>query len=151
TTAKRGNSAEEIEDAFAIDEKHAFAAISDGASEGIFVRRWAQLLTQSYIDHRIDPADTIKRLAWISACRKVWLEQIDFPRLRWSQQNKVDETGGAATFLSWQLGRAPDGGLAWKAWAIGDSCLFWIRRNKLRATFPVTHSHHFANAPWLLS
>jgi hypothetical protein len=151
TMPKRGNSEEEIEDAFAVDEQHAFAAVSDGASEGIFVRRWAQLLTRSYIERRIDPADTVKRLAWISACRKVWLEQIDFPRLRWSQQNKVDETGGAATFLSWQLGHAPDGGLAWKAWAVGDSCLFWIRRNKLRATFPVTHSRHFANAPWLLS
>ncbi len=151
TMPKRGNAEQEIEDAFAIDEEHGLATLSDGASEGIFVRSWAKLLSRSYIETRFDPADTVKRLAWLSACRKLWLQQINFPKLRWSQQNKVDETGGAATFLSWQLGRAADGSPAWKAWAVGDSCLFWIRGNRLRATFPVTHSRHFANAPWLLS
>ena len=148
---KHGNRPEEIEDAFAIDPANGLATISDGASEGIFVRMWARLLTKSYSETRFDPSDEAKRAAWLAACRKVWLQDIQFTKLRWSQQNRVESVGGAATFLSWQLGQAADGQPAWRAWGVGDSCLFWIRNNRLRATFPVTSSHHFANSPWLLT
>jgi hypothetical protein len=149
--SKEGNAPEEIEDAFATDPERGVAAVSDGASEGIFVRAWAQLLASSYVKARPEPSDPAALAEWVRRCRKQWFQDISYPKLRWSQQNKVDQAGGAATFLSWQLGRAPDGGLAWRAWAVGDSCLFWVRGNRLRASFPMTHSRQFVNTPWLLS
>jgi hypothetical protein len=151
TVPKQGNTAEEIEDAYACDPEGGVAVLADGASEGIFVRTWAQLLTRSYIEARPEPGDPTALMHWVMSCRKAWFREINYPKLRWSQQNKVDQTGGAATFLAWQLGRSPDGELAWRAWAVGDSCLFWVRDNRLRASFPVAHSRHFANPPWLLA
>lgn len=148
---KRGNSEEEIEDAFACEPDQGVAVISDGASEGIFVGQWARLLTHSYLEKRPEVMETANLKAWLADCRKSWFQQINYPKLRWSQQNKVDQTGGAATFLSWQLGKTPEGELMWRAWGIGDSCLFWIRNNKLRATFPMASSRHFASSPFLVS
>jgi hypothetical protein len=147
---KRGNSDEEIEDALAIAPEEGRAVISDGASEGIFVNRWARLLTQSFMESRPDVRDTAAYRDWLTERRKAWFAEIDYPKLRWSQQNKVDQTGGAATFLSFEIGKTPEGELCWKAWAVGDSCLFWIRNNRLRATFPMAHSSHFATSPFLL-
>jgi hypothetical protein len=151
TVVKDGNAETENEDAYACDAKRGIAAVSDGASEGIFVGPWARLLTQSFLEFQPDPADPGSFSAWLADCRRAWLDEIDVPALRWSQQEKVQNTGGAATFLAWQLGHSRDGSLAWRAWAVGDSCLFWVRRNRLRATFPLTSSRHLGIPPHLLS
>jgi hypothetical protein len=38
----------------------------------------------------------------------------------------------------------------WQALAVGDSCLFQVRANKLRRAFPLERAGDFSNAPWLL-
>jgi hypothetical protein len=38
----------------------------------------------------------------------------------------------------------------WRAWAVGDSCVFHVRRNRLLQAFPRIHSGEFDNAPRLV-
>jgi hypothetical protein len=148
---KAGNAESECEDVIGWDEAAGVATLSDGASEGIFVRVWGELLVRSYLDTRPDVKSAVARRDWVMDCRRAWIRQIGYPTLRWSQQNKVNDVGAAGTFLAWELGRADEAeGLAWRAWAVGDGCLFWTRDGALRASFPVVHWAHFGVAPALL-
>ena len=47
----------------------------------------------------------------------------------------------------------PDGprtDVSWHALAVGDSCLFQVRKDTLLTAFPVEHSDDFGTAPWLI-
>jgi len=151
TTPKRGNSEEECEDGALCRPEEGLAAVCDGAGEGIFTRRWVQRLLDSYAVERPDVTDRTAFLDWLQRCRQEWFGEIGFDGLRGYQQNKVLDTGAGGTFLAWQLGEAgPDGSFAWRAWAVGDACLFWVRRDVLWATFPMAHWRHFGLTPCLL-
>jgi hypothetical protein len=151
---KRGNSPEEWEDSCDAIGECGLAAVSDGASEGIFAGLWASLLVRSYLDQKPDLEKAEALAAWLDQAREAWNQSIHYPALRWSQQNKVDRTGAAATLLAFRLdtdgGIATDGSIGWRAWAIGDSCLFWVHDNRLLGSFPMVHSSQFAVGPALL-
>jgi hypothetical protein len=129
-------------------------ALADGAGEGIFSKLWARLLTSEYVRSRPDPGDPAALGAWLQDCRRAWLEGINYRALRWSQINKVDHSGAAATFLTLDLTEAApageEGPVAWRSWAVGDSCLFWARDNRLQAAFPVAAAADFGLTPALL-
>ncbi len=149
---KQGNAEGEWEDACATDAQRGVAAVCDGASEGIFARTWARLLADRFVAAGPDLAEPALRSGWLDECRAAWKEAIGFPTLRWSQKNKVVSTGAAATFLSLQLAgmEGAADGVGWRALAVGDSCLFWARDNRLLASFPLCHSGQFALGPPLL-
>lgn len=140
-----------MEDAVGCNASHGFAVLSDGASSGVYTREWAQTLTESLLERRPDPTQTIDTAGWLSSCRKRWLRAIHFDTLTTVDRQRAERTGAAGTLLAWQLGTLADGSLAWRAWAVGDSCLFWVRAGQLRATFPLVHSRHFKAVPNLLS
>ncbi|HEV3163596.1 MAG TPA: vWA domain-containing protein, partial [Isosphaeraceae bacterium] len=152
-TPKHGNADTEWEDAAASNAEHARAAVSDGASEGIFVKSWARILADSFVNDAPDIDDSESLSSWIQNSRRAWKADICYSTLRYSQQVKVDRTGGGATFLGLELqagsGKS-DEPHVWKAWAVGDACLFLVRANRLRACFPVTGSSDFGFAPALL-
>jgi hypothetical protein len=152
---KQGNADKEWEDAYAVDSSRGVAVVCDGAGEGIFSRTWARLLGERFVEQMPDLMDSAVLAVWLQEGYKAWRDIINFPTLRWSQQNKVLETGAATTFLSLRL-RAPwpgtaaeDGAAGWEAVAVGDSCLFWVRDNQLLTTFPLSHSSQFALGPAL--
>src|SRR2546421_457553 len=82
------NAKKEWEDAYAVEEGLGVAAISDGASEGIFARNWATLLVNRFVQEQPDLSDPARLTSWIQNCRRVWMKELDFPNLRWSQQAK---------------------------------------------------------------
>lgn len=150
-TAKLGNAPDECEDAFAVDPVGGMAAIADGASEGIFCRAWAALLSDNYLTDRPDAGSPPAFARWVAGCRTVWRTAINYPDLRWSQQNKVGSTGAAATLLGLTVGPADETGVRpWRAAAVGDSCLFWVRDGRLHATFPVAAGGHLDSNPGLV-
>jgi hypothetical protein len=148
---KLGNSPTEWEDAFAVDSETGTATICDGASEGIFCRVWADLLARRATAERPDFSDGETFAKWVASCRTGWREAIQYPNLRWSQQHRVDSVGAATTMLNFRVGE-PDGtGVRpWRAAAVGDACLFWIRDGRLLATFPVAARDQFGSAPSLI-
>lgn len=145
-----GNSEDEYEDAAADRAAEGVAAVADGASDGIFSRLWAQLLVCSFVETRPDLNNDATRAAWLGACRDAWQQKINYSALRWSQQNKVERTGAAATFLALRVFRGGAGEIDCRAWAVGDSCLFWISDQVIQASFPIRYLAKFGTAPPLL-
>ncbi len=144
-----GNTPEQWEDAFAVAESA--AVVADGASSGIYCRIWAQQLSERFLSDRPDARDPVPLNRWVNGLRAEWRTAIDYSNLNWSKQAKVDQVGAAATLLGLELGPAdPNGGRPWKACAVGDACLFWVRAGRLLATFPVVAADQFGSAPLLV-
>ncbi len=155
---KLGNSPQENEDAFfpeieqqSIPAQAAFAcAVADGATQTSFSRAWARLLVAEA------PNLTPERLSELTAAAQAqWRAQLAAQTLPWHAEEKVRQ--GAFATLLW-LGLQPARGSrpakmagAWQALAIGDSCLFQIRKKTLLAHFPPLAAADFSNHPVLLS
>jgi hypothetical protein len=151
---KGSNAPAECEDAFTIDVTRGRAAVSDGAGSGIFSRLWASLLTRTLWEDELVAEDPVQLARWLEDCRARWLAEINFPTLRPPQQHRVRTMGAGATLLSLRVdsapAEAPADHFAWSAWAVGDSCLFLVRGNRLWATFPLLDSSDFNLTPPLL-
>ena len=150
-TQKMGNTPEQWEDAHATDAAGGVAAVADGASSGIYCRIWADQLSKRFIAERPDFRDPIALGKWILVLRGEWRSAIEYEKLNWSKQRKVDETGAAATLLGLEVGPADAAGnRPWRACAVGDASLFWVREGKLIGSFPVVAADQFGSAPLLI-
>lgn len=150
-THKMGNAPTEWEDAYASDAPRGVAAVSDGASTGIYCRIWADELVKRYIADRPDLRDPTALGKWVHGLRAGWRETINYPNLNYFKQRKVDETGAAATLLGLEVGPLDaKGNRPWRACAVGDASLFWVRDQKLVASFPVVAADQFGSAPLLV-
>jgi hypothetical protein len=147
-TPKRGNSAQEFEDAFwppdPLDLRSNLLrfAIADGATESSFARSWAQLLVRAYCRNQLNVKKMRKHLPQLEA---EWRLSIGAQQLSWYAEQKLDQ-GAFATFLGLTLQEGE-----WQAAAIGDSCLFHTRAGSLLKAFPMDCSGDFNNRPRLLS
>lgn len=147
--AKEGNTDAEYEDAFAgaragEPEATEFAvAVADGASSSVFARQWARLLADDFAAAPLDPARAWERVA---ALGKRWRDQVASDTLPWYAQEKLAEGSHAALLVvAWDLTRR-----AWSASALGDTCLFVLRRDRLTHAFPVARAVDFDNTPALV-
>ena len=148
---KMGNTPEQWEDAFAVDAANGAAAVADGASTGIYCRAWADQLGRQFIAERPDTRDTFSLNKWVNDLRTEWRSAINYDTLNWSKKAKVDSVGAAATLLGLEVGPAnADGSRPWRASAVGDASLFWVRDGQLVATFPVVAADQFGSAPLLV-
>ncbi len=155
TEAKEGNTAEENEDASDVSPSNLAAAVADGASFGIFSRSWARLLCSGSVTTPERFAQPTDRDRWLAECRTRWLDGIPTERMTVTKQRKIQAVGSGATLLLFQaesglLYRRGQAWYRWRAWAVGDSCLFWIRRNRLLASFPGPNSGAFGLSTPLL-
>ena len=64
--------------------------------------------------------------------------------------NPVRQKEAFATFLGASFEQPSETTHHWCAVAIGDTCLFQTRASSLLFAFPLSHSHEFNNAPWLV-
>jgi len=151
TTPKHGNSDAEWEDGYAIEPDAGAAAVTDGASEGIFCRIWAGILARRFVADPPNFSDPVAVAKWVGGCRAAWRQDINYAGLRSTQQNKVSETGAAATLVGLRIGAVgPDGSAGWRATAVGDACLYWVRDGRLVGTFPLAAHGHLDSTPALL-
>jgi len=145
--AKRGNSPEEYEDAFAANDAAGRYAVADGASESSFAGLWARLLVDQFaedLDH--DPIDWSERLP---ALQSQWHTQVGQRPLPWYAEAQF-QRGSFAAFLGVALSTSSDGLCAWQAVGVGDSCLFQTRGADLIVAFPLDRSDRFDNMPHLV-
>jgi hypothetical protein len=138
---KKGNSADEYEDASAFDRGAGRFAIADGASESVFAKEWAGILCRSYVAESLDPA---RVLEWRQQMQKAWSASVLTGELPWYLEEKLQE-GAFATFLGLTVVEG-----AWRAIAIGDSCLFHTRSDALLAAFPMDRADDFGTRPSLI-
>jgi hypothetical protein len=150
-TQKMGNRPEEWEDAYATDPGGSAIVVADGASSGIYCRIWADQLTKRFLTDRPDARDSLAFGKWVHGLRGEWRIAINYSTLNWAKQRKVDEVGAAATFLGLELGPLDAAGnRPWRACAVGDASLFFVRNSQLQASFPVVAADQFGSAPLLI-
>ncbi len=143
---KRGNTAAEYEDAFAANPEGGRFGIADGASESSFAGLWARLLAEDFSN---GDAQGASRSGWLKALQQRWSATVDGLSLPWYAEMKREE-GAFATFLGLSMRQRGRGRGTWHALAVGDSCLFQIRADRLLAAFPVVRSEDFGTRPFLL-
>jgi len=154
---KAGNSHEEYEDAFSpcrdgsIDGRMLKLAVADGSSEGILSGTWAQILVRSFcrsssLSQGGELPFVEKAYRWWARWKKKYIScrQKRNRPIQWYEEPWL-EIGAFSTVLGLIL--VPD---RWTAVAVGDTCLFQVRREGLLAVFPLEYSADFGNAPFLL-
>lgn len=144
--AKRGNAPDEYEDAFAGDPSRGRFAVADGASESSFAAAWAKLLVEGFITASGQPWQMVD---WLAPLRNRWSAEVDGQPLPWYAEDKRQQ-GAFATLLGIVFRRPRKGPRAWRALAVGDSCLFRLRAGRICQSFPLTRADEFGNLPGLL-
>jgi hypothetical protein len=167
---KLGNSTEEYEDAFAYSSTDRMFAIADGATESSYADRWARDLVDSFVTRPPEVNGQNRAFPdWLTPLQTRWRAGIDWEHLPWFAEEKA-KAGAFATFLGLTVydpdtfkkaslleraasflkkHEAPQV-WKWKALAVGDSCLFQIREEKLITTFPISKAEDFNSRPILL-
>ena len=170
---KKGNPVEEYEDAFSHSLVDCRFAVADGATESAFADRWAKSLVSKFIAQPPFASVAAAELPqWLVPIQREWQEGIDWDHLPWFSESKA-RSGAFATIIGLEFSRAgshdhllqdehalqeqvenmelPGMGLRWHALAIGDSCLFQIRADRLFEAFPLRHALEFNSRPVLVS
>jgi hypothetical protein len=62
----------------------------------------------------------------------------------------MEKRGSFAAFVAVQFWPRPDRLLGWEAMAVGDCCLFHLRRGRLLMAFPITSAEGFTSHPDLV-
>lgn len=138
---KRGRTESEYEDAWAASSS--CLAVADGASESSFAAMWAKNLVERFVE--VQPSlSTI--LDWLKPLQNEWSEAIGGLSLPWYAEEKA-QYGAFSTLAGLKLCGAPN----WSAIAVGDSCVFHVRRDELLSPFPLSSSGEFGNTPVLIS
>jgi hypothetical protein len=150
---KAGNRKDEYEDAFNSnifvhkDTAYYRFAIADGASESSFADIWADLLASGYCNGKFNGKHIYKSIAKLS---KAWKRKLNAKDLPWYAQEKLNS--GAFSTLAGITFRLTDASsVAFDAVAIGDSCIFQIRGDKIITSFPLGSVDDFHNRPVLIS
>lgn len=141
---KAGSTAEEWEDAFCFDPGQGRFCVADGASESSFSATWARLLAEGFVAR---PPDGSTLRDWLRPLQDEWARGTKGRALPWYAEEKA-RSGAFSSILGFCL--EPDD-RAWRALAVGDSCLFSVRENRLAASFPLSRSAEFHSRPMLLS
>ena len=159
---KAGNSPEEYEDASRVvypqrlgasGRRTARVAVSDGASESAFAREWANVLVDAFVSRTPDlrglTGDSM--CDWLASAQEEWRVGIPWDRIPWHGEAKA-RAGAFATLLGLTVATRSDSArrLSWRAVAVGDSCLFVVRDDRLWLSFPLEDAAQFDNSPALV-
>ncbi|WP_393971982.1 hypothetical protein OXIME_000578 [Oxyplasma meridianum] len=148
--SKLGNPSREYEDSLNFDLEKGRFAIADGASGSTFSDIWAESLTQTFVNSRIDLFENTNEIMedMISTSREYWYDNINWKALPWFLKNK-SISGSYSTFLGLQI-KKTTGKLMFKSISVGDSCMFIIDGVKIKVSFPIKFPDQFGNNPKLI-
>ncbi len=164
--AKRGLTAEQCEDAWAANPSAGRFAVADGATDSYASGRFARLLVYGFVDEA-GPRSSVEIEGWSTSCAEAWAEATPIAGLPWYKQEKA-RLGAHCTFLGVQLeGQAArDHGttssptnldhetapsLVYRAFAVGDVCLFHVRQDRLLEVMPIARPEDFGVQPALVA
>ena len=158
---RAGSREADYEDAFAPGEgklsgRRIRLAVADGATESLLSGAWARLLVHTWVSVPRRPTSQL-----LDAARAEWAEQLvtyldgrvlSGRPVQWYEEPGLAR-GAHATFVGLQLTsrRVVSGSGKWTAVAVGDSCVFHFRDDRLMDAFPIDDPALFANAPHLLA
>ncbi len=122
-------------------------SVADGATESSFSDIWSKLLVSAYCKGQLNGRKIQRTLCRI---QKKWQEQVIKKPLPWYAAEKLRQ-GAFSTLLGLTLTGITSKKNQWNAMAVGDSCLFQVRKDKLMIAFPLEHPDQFNNSPYLIA
>ncbi|MEU7227797.1 hypothetical protein [Streptomyces chrestomyceticus] len=147
------------------------AGVCDGATESALAKDWARLLSRTAAEQAMECPELLAGGAAFEAFAssavarwEPWLAAYTRARvadgrpLKWYEHTKLAE-GAYATLLTVRIDPDPDPGPSpdpvacesaawrWQAAALGDSCLFHLRDDRLLQAFPLATADAFGTAP----
>lgn len=146
---KSGHEPEEYEDAYAGPVRTPFgwrAAVTDGASEAAFSRRWARILAEGLVRDASPALESFEEA--LPGWRRVWRAKTEpeLDYLPWYVSMMARQGAHAAVLsVSWL-----ESGL-WQALSLGDCCLFQWRAETCLTSWPFTSSKQLGFHPPLVS
>lgn len=151
TEPKDGWPAEDCQDAYAISRTRHRFCIADGMTDSAFSREWAHLLSAGMIT--LPSWRRSEILTWVTNVSMQWREALP-ANLPWYLSRKVSKRGSFATLAAIDLTPQER---AWtnsgrerrlyRAFAIGDSCIFHVRNDRLVSVFPPLSPTEFQHRP----
>jgi hypothetical protein len=133
------NFSDETDDAFAVNTAAGRFAIADGASTSAFAAAWARILATTFVENRN------RWSVWLPLARDRWEQECRRDEMPWYLQEQFAD--GALATLTGVVFR---GKRRWRAAAVGDSCLFHVRRERVCRVFPIRAYSDFNQTPALL-
>ncbi|MEU6129743.1 protein phosphatase 2C domain-containing protein [Saccharopolyspora sp. NPDC047091] len=140
STVKQGYEESENEDACAADPVSLRFAVADGASTAARSDVWSRLLVEAFVHEHLDPTDPGTRRELSSR----WLAAVWRADLAWFAQEKLSG-GSAATFVGLTFSDE-----TYRVHAVGDSCLFHLRGDRVLLAGPMFDPDEFDRFPELL-
>jgi hypothetical protein len=154
---KAGNTTAEYEDAFwPTAERDSVPlpvrlAVGDGATETSFSDHWAKLLVEDYGKGLLTTRETLRER--LPLLQNRWMDYVRKKPLPWYAEEKL-RAGAFSSLVGLTIETsvlgAQDHAGRWNALAIGDSCVFQVRGEKLLCAFPLGRTDQFDNRPVLL-
>ncbi|MGW2278108.1 hypothetical protein [Streptomyces sp. NPDC001770] len=174
---KHGSTEPECEDAVAVLPRCSYddmlqepltVGVCDGATESVLAKDWARLLSRAAAEHAMERPEVLcggaafEEFAGYAVDRwEPWLARYTRARvedgrpLKWYEHTKL-AAGAHATLLAVRVdpvagpdGDAPGAAWEWRAAALGDTCLFHLRDDRMVRAFPVEYAEEFGTAPGL--
>ncbi len=155
---KHGSSEAEYEDSFgpptlkspqSIKGERIRFAVTDGAAEASFSQQWAKQIARGFVKGSLGVPLTAEEL---KPLQEEWQKTVHRRPLPWYAEQKAEQ-GAFSSLLGLEVFEAVNGAataLAWRAVAVGDSCLFQVERGKVLQAWPMGNSADFGNPPSLL-
>ncbi|MCC5952328.1 MAG: protein phosphatase 2C domain-containing protein [Acidimicrobiia bacterium] len=152
-TPRSSASVHEWEDACGFDLAAGRAAVADGASSSFAAQRWARALVEAFLDEPPRTLDPEAFAEWVGAVAETWSGTFDAEAIDGDEWyvGEAAARGSFATFCGVQWNDLGDGEVRWRCFAVGDACLFHVRRGRLLVSFPHSHPDSFDDEPDLLS
>lgn len=164
STHKDGGAAADYEDAATfrpsvpddteVPGENISVAVADGASESLLAGRWARLLVGEFAE--AEPLLDGERFAATAARAAarwpgVYDAYVDERRDRGKPITWYEEPGLArGAYATLLVAHFAESGM-WNAAALGDSCLFQVREERLLSAFPLDTAAAFGTQPHLLN
>jgi hypothetical protein len=129
-------------------------AMSDGATEASFSGLWARTLVEAYGTGKLtqhvssEKPEEFIELAVLRELQYSWLEEVGNRSLPWYAEEKIRH-GAFSSLLGLHFCEDSSVG-CWSAIAVGDSCLFQLRKEHVIASFPLTQLEEFNSRPLLV-
>lgn len=120
-------------------------AVADGATETAFSGEWAELLVHAYCERPFADWDDLAERS--KAAAKEWASGIYSQDRPWHAFMRA-QSGGAAAIAGIEI---LTNERKWSAVALGDSCIFQIRDERIHLALPPYGAEEFGNHPRLIS
>ncbi len=152
TIQKKGENKKSNQDAYAFDVKQRIFAISDGVSRSSFSDIWSKRIVEHFLKIPFE-SDSIKNeylKKWLEPIKSKLDEEIVQMDINPMILDVAKENGSSATFLGMRI-KKENRQRRISIWAVGDSNIFQIRKNKIINLFPIKKVKDFSFSTYAIT